>query len=117
VSHILRQGLEEHVDGPLLPVCLTGPQTKGTVDDGHVPAGRNDVNMIRQREGLVPDFHHRHGRDPRENFRQDAGVRRSQMLDEDEPQARIRWKVPQQVNEGFQAPGRGPDAHDRERGE
>ena len=68
--------------------------------------------MIRLHGHSIPDFMHRHGGGPGEQFRQNALVRGVQVLDQDESHPGIGRQSPEQIGESFEAAGRCADSHD-----
>ena len=114
---VLRQGAEEEIDRPVLAAgFLPGQQLQDPLRDDHVAVGRDDVDVVRLHPRLVLDLGDRHRGRPRQDLRQQAVVRRGQVLHQHEGHAGVDRQRAEQLREGLQPAGRGADADDRERG-
>lgn len=63
--------------------------------------------------GLIDDRTHGHGGMTGEQFGQEAGLLRVEVLDDHKGQPAVGRHMLKEVGEGRQAAGRGPDPHDR----
>ena len=84
MSLVFRQRAEELIDRPVNPSTLARQELQHATGDDHAMAGRDYVDVIRLDRRLVLHLQDRHGGGPGENFRQGAGMRRGQMLHQDE---------------------------------
>ena len=64
VRLIIRQGLEESIDGARLSMRLARQQVQRPLRDGHGPARRNHVDVVRLNPGFVVDLQDRHACGP-----------------------------------------------------
>jgi hypothetical protein len=72
--------------------------------------GGGDVHLVGSDRQAVPDLPHRQTGHAGEQRREQALVGGVQVLDQDEGQPGRGGEWPQELREGLQAPGRGPDA-------
>ena len=108
--------LEEAIDRALrsagLPARL---ERQDSLLDDQARVGWDDINVIRQDRLVVGNLTHRHRRDPAQNLGQRAFMRRVEMLDQHEAQARIGRQMLEQFSEGLQSSCRRANANDRKR--
>ena len=112
---LFRQRTEELIDRTVYAVALARQELQRPADDDHALSGRDYVDVVRLDRRLVLNLHDRHCRRPRQDFRQGAGVRRGEVLHQDERHAGIGRQRLEQLRECLQSAGRGADADDRER--
>ena len=115
---VLGQGAEEEVDGETLTArCRRLQQLQGAVQEGHVPARRDDVGAVGLDHHPIPHFEDIHAGVAPDELRQEALVIGGQVLDQYKGHAGIRLGGHAR-EEGFkstQPARRGADAHDGKR--
>jgi hypothetical protein len=110
------KGREERVNWRVLrPVVGTWLEVQPRARDPHLHVRRDHVDAVRLHLQVVGHLDHRHRRVRRQQGRQGAVVLRRQVLHEDDGKAGIRGHPLQQLDERFEAAGRGANADDRER--
>ena len=114
---VLGQGAEEEVDGQALAARRRRlQQLQGAVQEGHVPARRDDVGAVGLDHHPVLHLKDAHAGVAPDELRQEALVIRGQVLDQHKGHAGIRLGGHAR-EEGFKSPQatrRGADAHDGE---
>ena len=85
-----------------------------SVQDGQVLVRRDHINAVRLDPGAVLDLADLHGGNALEQFRQDALVRRVQVLDDDKGHAAAHRHIFQEQFQDLQPPGGSADADDGE---
>ena len=91
---VLRQGAEKQIDGQAQPARRRRlEQVQNPVQDGHVPVRRNHIDAVRLDPRAILDLEYLHSGGAMEQLRQDALVRRVQMLDDDKRHAAARRHV------------------------
>ena len=108
---VLGQRAEEEIDGETKPPGGSRlEEVQDTVEDGHIPVGRDHIDAVRLDTHPVPDLEHLHARRALEKFGHDTLVRRVQMLDDDKGQAAFFRHMPQELFQRLQSAGRSADA-------
>ncbi len=80
-------------------------QMQDAAQNGEVPVGRNDVNMVGLDFHPILDLDDGHARGPLQKFHHDALMGRVEMLDDDKAKAALLGYVPEKLFQGFQAAG------------
>jgi hypothetical protein len=111
------QGVEEEVDGQVRSARFrgSGHQRERAPEDADVGVGGNHVYVVGLDEHAVLDLVNRETGRAGERIAQVAGVRRIQVLDQNERHAAVARDMAKQLDEGFHAPRGGADTHDRKR--
>jgi len=84
------------------------------MQDGHVLVRRDDIDAAGLDPGAILDLDDLHGGGTLEQLRQDALVRRVQVLDDDKGHADAVRHIFQEQFHGLQSPGGSADADDGE---
>ncbi len=82
------------------------------MQDGHVFVRRNHIDAVRTHRGAILDLNDLHNRGTLEQFAHDAFARRIEVLNNNERHAAACRHSLQELIQGFEPPGGGPDADD-----
>ena len=111
---VIRQRPEEEVDRQAQAARrYRVKQVEAVMQDGDVPVRRNDIDAIRLHLHPVLCLHHRHGGCPLQQFGQDAGVIRGEVLNHDISHAAADWHMQKKLFKRFQPASGRADGDDR----
>jgi hypothetical protein len=113
---VLGERAEEKIDGQVqAPGRDLRQQVERPVQQRHVLAGGDHVDVVRLHGDAVLGLRHGHARRALEQLDEHPLVRRIEVLHDDEGHVRLARHVLEEELERLQAAGRGADADDRKR--